>query len=61
MTKSKHTTRCNEKHDFDECFEITSLCICEEAEFILTDAEAKQVWVEQLFAIAGMEYKEAKA
>tara|TARA_R110002167_G_scaffold64455_2_gene182260 strand:- start:12204 stop:12401 length:198 start_codon:yes stop_codon:yes gene_type:complete len=65
MSTSKHTTRCIEKHDFDECFEIASLCICEEAESLLADAAAKQAWLAELFETADMVFKatvtEAKA
>jgi hypothetical protein len=52
MSTSKHTDRCIEKHDFDECFEIASLCICEEAETLLTEAQQQQAYVAELFVIA---------
>jgi len=54
-----HTDRCIEKHDFDECFEIASLCICEEAESLLTEAQQQQAYVAELFVIADVVYAAA--
>jgi hypothetical protein len=56
MSTSKHTDRCIEKQDFDECFEIASLCICEEAETLLTEAQQQQAYVADLFAVAEVIY-----
>lgn len=56
MTTSTHTDRCIEKHDFDECFEIASLCICEEAESLLTEAQQQQAYVADLFVVADVVY-----
>lgn len=57
MATNNHTDRCIEKQDFDECFEITTQCICEEAESLLADAAAKQAWLAELFETADMVFK----